>query len=735
MENPENKFSWKNSLRVKLFIILGTISLIVLMFPKGESLEFEVAVGSIWLQEDLIASYAFPLLKNKETYEAEKRAAAQKVYPIYIENEEVPDRTIDSLQTYNKKLLATINYDLEQNVLDAYKSTILDEVTYNTFKNLKRLESILSFRYSKSLDDCFNFSAKLIKDIYRVGLIDHDFEKIVKDSIALRSGKYQSLYPIRRYFSNFSAMNYVQNQLASEFSNDQEVNDAVAEYVRKFLVPNIRFNKIQTDIAITEAEDKVSRNIGIVNENERIVAKHDRISEDIKLKIDSYRSLKGGEKGFWGIFLQNLGKFLHVLIVLTIFSIYIFLFRKRVFHNNLTILLMVNVFLLICFTAFLVQQLDVQVPVEYLVLVPVASMIMTIMFDSRIGFYSTVVVALLTGALRGNDYIFVTMNIFTGALAAYTVRDIKNRTQIFRSFVFILLGYLISIFAFGLERFETIENMLITGAFASVNAILSPALTFGLIIFFERIFGINTELTYLELSDFNHPLLKDLAKNAPGTFNHSMTIGSMVENASELINANSLLARVGAYYHDIGKSVDPNTFVENQMTNENIHENLDPDRSVELIISHVLEGNKLAAEHKLPKEIADFIPMHHGTLAVTYFYEQAKQKLGEDKVNMDDFRYPGPKPNTKETAMVMLADACESAVRSMPDPDPQKIENVINHIFKTRIDDGQLDESPLTFNDIKRIKEAYLNILIAQNHKRIRYPNQEKIENNSEEEK
>jgi len=734
MENPENKFSWKNSLRIKLIIILATISLIVLMFPKGESLEFEVTVGSIWLQEDLIASYAFPLLKNKETYEAEKMDAAEKVFPIYTEYEKIPVQAVDSLKKYSKKLLATINYDLEQDVPEAYTSTILDEVTYSTFKNLKRLESILSFRYNKSLDDCFKVSEKLLQEVYRVGLINQDFDKIVKDSIALRSGKYQSLYPIRRYFSNYSAMNYINNYLTSEFSNDQEVNDAVSEYIKRFLIPNIRFNKTQTEVARKEAEDKISRNIGIVNENERIVAKHDRITEEIKLKIDSYRALKGKETGFWGAFLQNLGKFLHVIIVLTIFSIYIYLFRKKVYNNNLTILLMVSAFLLVCFTAFLVQQLDVRYPVEFLVLVPVASMIMTIMFDSRIGFYSTVVISLLTGALRGNDYIFVAMNIFTGALAAYTVRDIKNRTQIFRSFVFILLGYVMSIFAFGLERFDTLENMLITTGFASVNAILSPALTFGLIIFFERLFGINTELTFLELSDFNHPLLKELAKNAPGTFNHSMTIGAMVENASELINANPLLARVGSYYHDIGKSVDPNTFVENQMTNENIHENLDPDRSVELIINHVLNGNTLAKEHKLPEEIADFIPMHHGTLAVTYFYEEAKQKLGEDKVNIDDFRYPGPKPNTKETALVMLADACESAVRSMSDPDPQKIENIINHIFKLRIDDGQLDESPLTFNDIKKIKDAYLSILIAQNHKRIRYPNQEKIENNSKEE-
>jgi putative nucleotidyltransferase with HDIG domain len=320
------------------------------------------------------------------------------------------------------------------------------------------------------------------------------------------------------------------------------------------------------------------------------------------------------------------------------------------------------------------------------------------------------------------------MNFIAGGLSVYTVRDIKNRTQIFRSFLFILIGYTASILAFGLERFAPAESMLIELAFAASNALISPVLTYGLLIFFERLFNITTDLTLLELSNFDRPLLRELARKAPGTFNHSMTMGTIAEAAAEKIGANSLLARVGAYYHDIGKTIEPQGFVENQMNSQNLHENLPPKESAYMILKHVNEGIELAKQHKLPQELIDFIPMHHGTTVSTFFYEKAKKLYGEDKVNMDDYKYPGPKPNSKETAIVMLADGCESAVRSISEPDTSKVENMINNIFTSRLKEGQLDDAPITFSDISKMKEEFLSILISQHHRRIKYPKQDDIE-------
>ncbi|HUX92652.1 MAG TPA: HDIG domain-containing protein, partial [Ignavibacteriaceae bacterium] len=413
--------------------------------------------------------------------------------------------------------------------------------------------------------------------------------------------------------------------------------------------------------------------------------------------------------------------------------IYLFLFRKKIFHDNLKVLLLAINFIFISFIAFLINQVSVDFPLQFLIFVPVFSMLVTIIFDSRVGFYSTVITVLILGALRSNDYTFAAMNLFAGALSVFSVRDIKNRSQIFRSFLFILIGYLITILAFGLERFAPLNQILIECAFAGTNALISPVLTYGLLIFFEKLFKITTDLTLVELSNFDRPLLKDLARRAPGTFNHSMTMGTLAEAAAESIKANPLLARVGAYYHDIGKTIMPQNFVENQLNNLNVHENLSPEESVSLIVKHVKEGIALGEEYGLPKEIIDFIPMHHGTTVISYFYDKAKRLYGQGKVDTDAYRYPGPMPNSKETAIVMLADGCESAVRSIEDPDPTKVENVIGNIIQSRIDEHQLDDAPITFFDLKRIKETFTNILVGQRHHRIRYPKQDELEKGADE--
>jgi len=416
------------------------------------------------------------------------------------------------------------------------------------------------------------------------------------------------------------------------------------------------------------------------------------------------------------------------------FIIYIFLFRKRIFYDNQKILLLSINIVFLSFVTFLINQITIDAPIQLLIFIPAASMLLTIIFDSRIGFYTTVILALVTGALRGNDYSFMAANLFAGALSVYTVRDIKNRTQIFRSFQFILIAYITTILAFGFERFASWQSLFIEFAFAGSNALISPVLTYGLLIFFERFFAITTDLTLLELSNFERPLLKDLASKTPGTFSHSMTIGTLVEAASEKIGANSLLARVGAYYHDIGKTLSPQTFVENQLSNDNIHESISPEESVAIILKHIEEGIKLAEESNLPQEIIDFISMHHGTMVLNFFYEKAKKLYGEDKVDINNYRYKGPKPNTKETAILMLADGCESATRAMKDAEKTKIENLIDNLIKSRIDDLQLNESPLTFSDITIIKECFKNVLVGQHHKRIRYPKQEQMENSKDQE-
>ena len=697
----------------KFLIGLVTVTLIVLMFPKGESIESEVTEGAIWLNDDLIAPFPFPIIKSDEVYNRELRAAEESVYPVFLAKLDLAEKSIDSLRNYSNFLVGVLDQDLKTDSVDVINQTFLSTSSYGKFKAIRLRERNL---------------------IQTNGVLSINAGEISKDSIAIRVGNVDKIETVDKYLFYNQAKSQVAKEL-KKLSYPEDIENALLEYTLHFLTANYEFSKELTDEEIEQAKNNVSKYSGIVNENERIIAKHERITKEAKLKIESFKEAKGDTIGTEGLVLQFIGKFIHVALFIMLLTVYLISFRKKIFGDNSKLLLISLIFIFVSFITFLINQVGVQAPLQFLIFIPAAAMLFTIIFDSRAGMYTTVILTFVIGALRGNDYSFTAMNLIAGGLSVYTVRDIKNRTQIFRSFQYILLGYTASIVAFGLERFAPVDSMLVELAFAGSNALVSPVLTYGLLIFFERIFKITTDLTLLELSNFDRPLLKELARKAPGTFNHSMTMGTMAETAAERIDANPLLARVGAYYHDIGKTITPQNYVENQLNNQNIHENLTPEESVHLIESHVAEGMNLARENDLPKEIIDFIPMHHGTTVMKYFYERAKKLYGEDKVNIDDYRYPGPKPNTKETAIIMLADGCESAVRSIEEPDNEKVENVIDSIFNSRLADGQLDNSPITLSDIAKLKKTFLSILIGQHYKRIRYPKQEEIEKGITEDK
>lgn len=722
------------SIFYKIAIAFVTVTLIALMFPKGESIESEVTEGTVWLNDDLIAEFSFPIIKSEEIYKSELRVAEKKVYPVFINSSGMVTKSIDSLRNYSNFLIEVLDYSANNDSLEIINSTFLSTSTFEIFQAIRLKERNLIKTGVYKIRNLFSAAGFVLNKVYKEGVLNINDGEETKDSIAIRIGNVDEIARTDKLLFFNRALEKIAREI-KRFNYPDELEEALTEYTVHFLFPNLVYNEELTNEEIEQKKNNVSRYSGIVNENERIIAKHERISKEIKLKIDSYKEAKGDTVAKEGLFLQFIGKFIHISLLLSLLTVYLMLFRKRIFYDNNKLILISLIFVFVSFITFLVNPIDVQAPIHFLIFLPAASMLFTIIFDSRMGFYCTVILALMAGALRGNDYTFATMNMIAGGLSVYTVRDIKNRSQIFRSFLIILLGYTASIIAFGLERFAPVDLMLVEFAFAGSNALISPVLTYGLLIFFEKMFHITTDLTLLELSNYDRPLLKDLARKAPGTFNHSMTMGTIGETAAERIGANPMLARVGAYYHDIGKTITPQNYVENQLDNQNVHENLTPEESAQLIVSHVEEGIQLGKDNNLPQEILDFIPMHHGTTVMTYFYERAKKLYGEDKVIINDYRYPGPKPNSKETAIIMLADGCESAVRSIEEPDSDKVENVIDGIFKSRIDDGQLEDSPLTYSDITKMKEAFLSILLGQHHRRIRYPKQEEMEKGSNEEK
>jgi len=365
---------------------------------------------------------------------------------------------------------------------------------------------------------------------------------------------------------------------------------------------------------------------------------------------------------------------------------------------------------------------------EYLIPITVAAMVITIMFDGFVGLIATFSMALLIGTQIGNNVDFMITSVFISIMGIYTVRNLRRRSQLFTAIFVLIASSAIAIAGQGLFKGHTWQAMSYDMTNLLLLSVLSPILTYGLIGILEVSFGITTNLTLIELLDFQQPLLKRLQKEANGTFNHCVVVGNLAEACADAIGANSLLCRVGAYYHDIGKMLRPEYYIENQYGGENKHDKLTPVMSAKIIKSHVSDGLILAKEYSLPSIVSNFIPMHHGTTRVEYFYRKAIEE--EKNVDEDQFRYPGPKPNTKETGILMICEAIEAGIRSIKDPDLIKIDDMITKIINSRVSSGQLSECPLTMDELNRIKgnmdgnTGLLSVLKGIYHIRIEYPDE-----------
>lgn len=730
----------RDSIIVKISIGILIIFLGVLMFPHPEDIEYRYNVGNVWVDKDLIAPFAFPIYKDLRQYEHERQAAIRTVFPVFEWKKNINQSCIDSLKSTVRLLSQSANGFIRW----SKSRTQTDSLTYvdlsralpfavstNEWNFLARLQDSKKKSVSAVTQEFEQLLVLALNDVLQKGIIDRVKSKQLHSTIAARQRITEDLLRYEEIYDVDEALSVIGTRISSMFETTIEAEIAT-KICRAVIQPNLLFDQAATNLSIQMAADGVPRTIGFVQSNERIVSKHDPITEEIKLKLDSYRRAKldiGANANNWK---HWLGATLHISIIICLFSLYLSLFRKKLFADNGKLMLIGLLILFEMILAYLSLIIQLQEPLQYLIFVPAASMLFAIIFDSRVAFYGTVTIAFLIGGIRSNDYILTLSAIVAGALGAYTVRDIRNRAQIFLSMIYIFIGYAISIVALSLEQLENITQIFTEISFALANSILSPVLTYALLIFFERVFRVTTDLTLLELSDFNHPLLRELSEKTPGTFHHSVTIGNLAEAAAEAIGANPILARVGGYYHDIGKILKPEYFVENQVGPHSRHSRLRPRMSALIISSHVREGIELGREKGLPEVVIDFIPQHHGTTRISYFFDkalkQATKRPTKDAIREEDFLYPGPKPQTKETGIVMLADSIEAATRTLIELTPQKLEAATENMIKHRFMDGQLDECELTLRDLTKIREAFLKILLGTHHQRIKYPDEHKEE-------
>jgi len=501
-----------------------------------------------------------------------------------------------------------------------------------------------------------------------------------------------------------------------------EVGEVVEAVSRGFLEPNYVVDRGATEAAREEAAAGVGPVRGEVQAGERVVARGEVVDEEDLARLEALGVAAG--RNPWTVFL---GTALVIATELWIALYFLERFGVRILKGKAAIRVLLAALLVVIFTALARIFVVLGLP-SYLIPLPGLSMIGTILLGPRLMFLLVVVSSVNVGIIAGNDFFLTAALLLTSGFAIYAVlRRVGPRTELLWAGLFVAAVSGVVAFAVGLIAGGGLRAALSQGGLGLANGFLSLMLAMVLLPLLETAFNILTPMKLLELSDQTNPLLSKLLRGAPGTFTHSMTVGNLAENAAQRVGADPLLARVGAYYHDIGKLEHPNYFIENQISGANPHASLTPALSAKIIKRHVKDGVRIGREWNLPKEILDLIAQHHGTTRIEYFYRKALQgATGRDLAGPDvregDFRYGGPKPRSKEAGILMIADSVEATVKSLEKPTPKRIEDIVNNTIKHKLDDGQFDECQLTMNEIHETGEAIREALIGFLGPRIEYP-------------
>ena len=751
-DEPDDTVAWKQwLLRGGLF--LGLVALTVAAFPRGDFYEYTVEVGDTWRQSNLSAPFNFPVYLDQERVEARRDTVRENTPPYFQEVQGASQQLVRNRDTLRRQLnrvleaYASYRYHRQQGEREAARQDSLDYVRRrrnaqatlsasqweylaseyaDEVQNLRSAsrgnsDQLSSRLHGRLLDAAFEVGGQLLS----LGVMNRARDSVLTDEIIVRNQQDQTQRRVdkKNLYGLNEAFEYAERQLRERFSSNREHSRIATSFFRAIFVPSLQYLRDDTMEERERRAEKVTAIQGGVEEGEPIVRTGQRVTQEVKRKLTSLQRAKSEQLGSNIVLKQLSGEALYTLLGFGFFFFYLYLLRPEIWSKNRDLILVSVVLALI----IALYGVAIRAPWSlYVVPVPLASVLLTIVFNSRIALIGTLVLALTGGQMLGLDLEYTIATFFAGAFGIFSVRDIKNRGQFFVSGGLAFVGYALVLFATWLYLdlpFGRVAPDLAYAAIASAITITSSLFLWAL----ERIFDITTDLTLLELSDTNRPLLKELSLRAPGSFNHTLQVANLAEAAADRVGAHALLTRVGALYHDIGKMKKPEYFVENQRTMSNPHDELKPRMSALIIASHVKEGLEMGTDDGLPEQVHKFIPMHHGTARIEYFYQKALSRAEDTdrSVPESEFRYPGPKPDSKETGILMLADSVEAASRSLDDPSPRRLENLIDLLFSERIDDGQLDNTDLTFRDLRLIKDTFLKMLLGIYHVRVKYPDQE----------
>lgn len=674
-------------------------------------------VGEI-AAEDIAAPFDFPIFKTEDELKRDRDLVMSNIRPVVTYDTVMSEAIRDGIRKFFEKVdsLSAVNLDSE---------LFLQALRYE-FPSLS--ESLLIvLRGSSAADSLEKVCVGAIDSIVSLGVVSELGNLPFEESGLITLQKEEKAKTVARdlIFDLDRALGFLSIRAELAFANIPGMRRAAVEIMGQFLEPNLRFDKEATEKNKKVELQAISKEKGLVYEDEKIIKANERMSDlhwEKLMSLARYQRTRIRQSNFWRFLLPPLGRLFFVAFPILFFGFYIYNFRRRVFASNSSLILF-SIFLagLVIILNIVISQ---QYLSPYLVPITIVSMLVTIAYDLETGLFLTFSAALLVGILSGFKLDVAFVGIAAGTVATFSVRRVRHRHEFYRSIIYLSVVYSGIVYIIESLKLTPAPDLWRHTGLAALNGFLSPILTIGLLPLFETTFKLTTDITLLELSDLNRPLLKRLAVEAPGTYHHSIMIGTLAEEAAKAINANSLLARVGSYYHDIGKMLKPEYFVENQMGARNKHEKLAPSMSALILEAHVKEGKELAEENGLPDCIIEFITGHHGTSIMTYFYEKAKQQKGDD-VNIDEYRYPGPRPKAKEVAIVMLADSVEAASRTVDEPTPARVRNLVRKISSAKFDSGELEGCDLTLRDLHLIEESFTRVLLGIYHRRVAYPEKE----------
>lgn len=637
------------------------------------------------MQKDLYSPYNYAIQKTIEEIEEDKNEILNSVLPIYQYDSEISSKSIEAFNSeFESKWISS---GIDNNLKEKYQS----------------------------------LGNNLLQKVYDKGLINTVLKyqrNGLNYNLSLINKNISSQLNTADVFNITSATQFIKQQVKSDFQIRNP--DWLLKLITNHLKANYVYNEILTEKIENDALNNISTTRGMVQKGELVVANGTMVNTGTYQKLESLRGAYEEDAKIAGdkrlIFL---GQLLLVGLIISILMVFLYLFRKDIYADNRQISLILLVITGMLLT--LSWAIRIKVPSVYYIPFCIVPIIIRILFDTRLAKNIHLLVVLIAGFFVPNSFEFAFLQITAGMVAIYSIKNLIKREQFLISALLILLNYFIVFLGISLIRDGSLLEIEWVNFVPFVFSVLLSLLAYPLIYAFERLFGITSDVTLMELTNTNSKLLRDLAFKAPGTFQHSLQVANLAEAAIFKIGGNALLVRAGALYHDIGKIVNPQFFIENQIMGINPHDSISYEQSAQIIIQHVKQGVEIARKHQIPEMLIDFISTHHGNTRVDYFYQSYLKNFPEKFVDENIFRYPGPIPFSKETAVLMLADSVEAASRSLKEPDSSSISDLVERIIDYKLNQDQLNDSDITLKDIETIKMIFKTMLMGIYHVRIDY--------------